>query len=616
MNRNVLVVSVFTAVVSITACTGGAADRPPPSSAPASQTHGDGTGVVFDAAALPALPAAVVLTGADPVARSAELLSLTSDDSADVGPGWITAYAEMGVPVLDPRAPDPAADLVGPGWDLVWSAGESSRGPVAISLADAATALSWDVERPVAAEVVLADLRATGDDRAQTLARFVAGRSVAAGGADPLDPAATAEAVTLDAATVQLLGWVVLRDAMLAGAGAAEGAASRRDGGDGAVVVPARSTTSNPCTAGPNDAAGNDTWAPSPSPGSPTSTALSGLTQSWLPQPAPTPAGYHDRAEALDELASLLASMNGLDLEMAPSAQLVRNKKAVDGAEVSLDITLSYQPRAGAADAAGCSVSYLASALGLPLAVPADGTPIPGTELTLFGVKNFPDKVYFVNDVDRAVTTGADGGATVAVQGKARSKDLPETAKEDPSEFGLGFSAMLDETSVRELFGLAGDADLGPHVSLAATFDYALRDQFTPYTDWRASGYRVDTTIPDGSYNFSGVVCDVDKPFVLQVNGSAASAFVGPMTITPTLPGSIAYSAQGTFGGAAPGSGVGNGTLDVTADPIPLLLDGGQWFATLPIVGSQPVGPGGQHFIGLRDFPILLVPDPTLDCAE
>ena len=173
----------------------------------------------FDPSLLPALPAATALAGADPTARALELIGTTNDDVADVGPGWLAAYAEFGVPVIDLAGVSTiAGDPVGPHWDEVWAITGMSRGTATVPLGDAGKVLGWDADTPADPAMLLSDLRnaaAGADASAQTLALFVQGRSIANGGADLLDPATTPEQVWMDAATIQLLNWVVARDVLL-----------------------------------------------------------------------------------------------------------------------------------------------------------------------------------------------------------------------------------------------------------------------------------------------------------------------------------------------------------------------------------------------------------------
>ncbi len=155
-----------------------------------------------------------------------------------------------------------------------------------------------------------------------------------------------------------------------------------------------------------------------------------------------------------------------------------------------------------------------------------------------------------------------------------------------------------------------------PDVTSTATFTSTsrrgigtLKQQVTT----KNVGYRVDASWPGGSYRFVGIVCDIEKPFVLQLDGSAVSAFVGPLTVTPTGEGSLAYTFDGTFGGF-PGLGNGTGRIDIADDAATLYFGAGYWTSVLPVVGVQPVGPGGQHWANNEGLGVAMTPDPNLSC--
>jgi len=57
---------------------------------------------------------------------------------------------------------------------------------------------------------------------------------------------------------------------------------------------------------------------------------------------------------------------------------------------------------------------------------------------------------------------------------------------------------------------------------------------------------------------------------VLQIDGSAAGTFVGPLTISPTGQSTLAYTCEGTCGGLGQGNASGLGTINLTGDPATL----------------------------------------------
>ena len=150
-------------------------------------------------------------------------------------------------------------------------------------------------------------------------------------------------------------------------------------------------------------------------------------------------------------------------------------------------------------------------------------------------------------------------------------------------------------------------------IDIAKSLHFDLGEFVYPFTDYE-TGYRVEQSWLGGGYHLTGEVCDLDKPFVIQADGGATSAYVGPLTITPTGGGAATYSLVGTFGGqlGLTGGGSGSGQIDATTDPATLTLDAGSFTANFPApIGNVPVGEGGAHFAGAEADPILLVPDAT-----
>jgi hypothetical protein len=253
------------------------------------------------------------------------------------------------------------------------------------------------------------------------------------------------------------------------------------------------------------------------------------------------------------------------------------------------------------------------------LALPADGTAISGAELNLNPIENFPDKINFqdrLGENSDLIVTDSAGMATTYTQGQARGADLPETAKPKDDEYGFAISARVDDAATNSILDLfvaglssAGSGTNGGALDTAKLFRFDLGDEYFPFTDWQ-SGYRVDQIWLEG-YRVTGVVCDIDLPFVLQLDGAAIPAFSGPLMFLQG-DGQFSYSFQGMFGGYAPGIGNGYGYTKETDSSVELFLDGGNFLATFPPpVGTVPVGPGGQHFIGALADPIILKADPT-----
>ena len=598
---------------------------------------------VFDPNRLPALPTPTALAGADPASRALELVGATGDDVADVGPGWLAAYAEFAVPVIDARGVSTiGGDPVGPHWDEVWAVTGMSRGRATVPLGDAGKVLGWDAATPADPATLLSDLRnaAVGaDPSAQTLALFIQGRSIANGGADLLDPATTPEHVWLDAATIQLVNWVVARGvlALIIPTDTTTVSAPATSSGFAASRPVARRADSTPCAEilGSSDETSWINWVIGKLGGGIGAEgvgALPGVVELWVTQATKLTSGAEaaklagaraasviNKLNIAASLISLIAQVNALTINTAIDPDpLIRHRQASDGDSATIHVEVTFAAsKFDGNDKAFCVLSLLSNALGVGLSLPADGTKLAGIELVVTPGQNFPDKVYFADSGAPKRVTDDQGVVLIDVQGHARNKTLPETAKEKKDEFGLNYAAQVGPVSAQTLMNVFIDGLQltkgvpGAALDIAKTLHFDLGEFVYPFTDFE-TGYRIDQTWLGGGYRLTGEVCDLDKPFVIQADGSAASAYVGPLTITPNGGGAVSYSLVGTFGGRLTGEGSGSGQLDTAADPATLTLDGGSFTANFPApIGNVPVGAGGAHFAGAEADPILLTPDPT-----
>ena len=594
----------------------------------------------FDASLIPPVPAATALAGADPVSRSAELIAATADAADRIDAGWLAAYAEFGVPVvaLDGTSTI-AGDSVGPRWEVVWAIGGLSRGTATISLADAAKVVGWDESTPVDPAVLLDDLRnavASADRRVQTLGLFVAGKALANGGSDPLDPAVTADQVAMDAATIYLLDWVIAREAAVAIIGP-DAAASDAQGivaGFAPLALPS-AASATPCSEalGTADQTSWINWVIGKLGGGvglEGVVSMPGVVELFVTQATRLTEGVEagqragaragrivNRLNIVASVASLIAQVNAVQVNpsMEPDP-LIRRRESADGKKAVVSIGLSFNSATlNSNDRALCLLSLVSDALGVGLSFPADGAPLSGVELLVTSGKNFGTKVYFGEGADPRRTADSSGYVLIEVQGKARPTTLPESAREKQDEFGLNLASQVEETTSQSILNVFIDGlSLGSGapsgiIDIAKTLRYDLGEYLFAFTDF-ATGYRVDQQWI-GGYTLTGEVCDLSMPFVIQADGSAVFAYVGPLTITPLGDGAVSYDLSGTFGGQFPGRGAGGGVIDERADPVTILLDPGSFFATFPApIGEAPVGDGG-HFDGASSDPILRFPDPT-----
>jgi hypothetical protein len=356
-------------------------------------------------------------------------------------------YADVGIPVVSAGGGSTITDdPVGPTWDQVWSFAGLSQGGATIPLADAERILSLATgdDSPMAAGTRLEDLRASAgatDPRAQLIARFVAGRSVAHGFADPLDAASTGDSVGIDAATLSLLLWAGLRDGMIAAAG---DGTNGLIGFTGRAPLPQRPTARTSICSTPTDEEGWVLWLEKLAGGGLDIKgvgSIPGVSQ-FFTQAFGNRAGTASKALAgagvVVSLISLIAMLKSMNVtgQMSPSP-LERNKDRSDGKQATITITLSFDSKAkGTAAELACAANVLARGLGLELTLPIDGAPISGSDVLVTAGKNFPDKIYFADAAStqspptRPVTPTSRCRAT-------RAKELPDTATKIDDTFGI-----------------------------------------------------------------------------------------------------------------------------------------------------------------------------------
>lgn len=529
-------------------------------------------------------------------------------------------------------------DPVGPRWDEVWSIGGLSRGRATIPLTDVARVLGWDATTAADPVTLLADLRAavsSTDPRVQTFGQLVAGKSLQNGGADLRDPAVTADQVWLDAATIQLVNWVVARDVLVAVIpvdAVAPGVSTTGGPGQSRPLLTAAGT---PCaeSLGTADQTSWINWVVNKLGGGVGfgDVSLPGVVDLWVTEATRLTEGAAaaqkagGRAAAMvgrlnlaASLLSLIAQVNAITVNgvMNPDT-LIRHREASDGDKAEVRVDLSFDSSSFDGNDPGfCALSLLSNALGVGLSLPADGAKLSGVEVLVTPGQNFPDRVYFGDSGDLKRVTDQGGSITIVVQGHARPKTLPQTAKERLDEFGLRYAAQVEEVTAQSLLNifmdglsLAGGVPSGA-LDVARTLHFDLGEFAYRFIDYE-TGYRVDQTWL-GGYRLSGEVCDLEQPFVIRADGSAIGAYVGDLTITPAPGGAVSYALVGTFGGFLSGQGSGGGQIDATADPPTLTLTAGSFTAKFPSpIGNAPVGEGGAHFAGAESAPILLVPDPT-----
>ena len=519
----------------------------------------------FDLADLPVVPAPTPLTAADPAGRAAELVAATSDDLADVGPGWMAVYAEFGLPVLDERSSAAPPDPFGPTWSEVWAIGQASRGSATTPFSEVGRVVILD-NRPtplIDPAVALADLRAsaaqTADPARQTMALFVAGKAIANGSPDPLDPSTDGTEVGIDAASLLVISWIVIRDAVLLSA-ANTPQSLVQPGLASFTSAQAARRTSLPCSESHRNLETTPVvnWV--------ISRIGSGLTKenSWwpgvveivvnaIPQMAHLAekiGGIINWASALVSLIGTLALINSLHLVVSAQPPLIRRKDTQPGSDQAITATLTYNNKILDIDQPiACLGLVLTSLLGITIPIPADGAPVSGAHMVAEQGRNMPNKVEFVGDdfgQVRLLLDSQDTG-TIPVRGHARSKVLPGSATEKADEFDVRFSSQVEETNrwsalnfvfdsvggvglvvAPASFIVTGPAAVGLAVDVLKLMHWSLGTRTFPFTDWESGGWRVDEPSPDTNYRYTATICDLDAPFTIFENEAAVFGFTKP----------------------------------------------------------------------------------------
>ena len=117
-----------------------------------------------------------------------------------------------------------------------------------------------------------------------------------------------------------------------------------------------------------------------------------------------------------------------------------------------------------------------------------------------------------------------------------------------------------------------------------------------------------------GAYHLTGVICSLEKSFTLQAQANLAGvAATGAFSFTPDAGGG-SWRYAGVMTGFATYSGNGRYQLAGGGTESPSLeMDpgNGTWMAVVPIVGTGPLGAGGNHL----DVSQTITTTPTEPCA-
>jgi hypothetical protein len=211
-----------------------------------------------------------------------------------------------------------------------------------------------------------------------------------------------------------------------------------------------------------------------------------------------------------------------------------RKREREDGGPGSISIDLSYDfPSMSADKPTVCALTIIANALGLGLSMPADKAPVSGAEVLASPGRNMPDKVQFSGNAQK-FTLDDNGHGTINLLGRARAKELPQSAKEREDQFDLDLEAQPEAVSIQSLINvlldglaLSGTGAVGAVADIARTMHYSLGNFGFPFYDFRSHYTASGGT---GPVSITGSVDDIEQPFDLRVSSPGAS---GTVTVYP-----------------------------------------------------------------------------------
>lgn len=466
----------------------------------------------------------------------------------------LTAYHTAGLPIIgthgESMVGDPEDPVGLPYW-LVWlSAG--AKPDFRLPLADA-TKLLVAMEDPIAldtaaaAEALLADLRemAAGEDAQQRFfARFLAALAAQAG-ADPLDPAATANDVMLNSMALTFLMSAVLRGVVTEVVAADPASFAARSGliasVGGVPPGPPPGTVTHqasPCNfAGTADQVsfwtqfiGSRLAAGIQLPG------MQGATRSLVQLVTGSQSlagrigGAAGWASSVLNALGLVIQLTHIDVDIVLNPEpLVRTKSSrQDGQQSRLTAKVLFDLEGSSLDGGqgvGNCLALLLNAFGIQTSLPSHGA-IPGATVIFEGKMGFNQGlgsggfVQFPNGVaEMRQDTNQAGEVSIDVQGIHQKKDKPQYAPEWIREASVHIhstTGAVNERNIATSFinGLtamtAGPAGvLGAIADVLATVRWDIGERIFRVKDWQDSWYINEPFQTGmGSGHIVGTKCD------------------------------------------------------------------------------------------------------------
>jgi hypothetical protein len=569
---------------------------------------GDATTAPPEAAPLDPVPAPDPVppsefAGATPSEQAAAASAAFVDPATRVG-AVVGSLAASGVPVIDGTGtpiPGTGSDTLG----LPWVHVQGVRVPsptISLPLSDVVRLFDQGLEQPRPevgdeAEQFLIGIREglTSDDaQVQFFSALVAATSLRLGGADPADPATTADQVEVDAPTMEVILGRVVRslsiELAVSGDLADEVQGLRR---------PGQAAPVGDCSSDGMDGWG--LWLVSKLTGGVDIQKLAGEGVKWdgvvswivdrvkgsvsvvgeVVRGAEAVAKYGNYFSASMSLLNLVYEIASISVDdsMTPDP-LERNKRRSqgDGKAAVITVTVSFRPPVDpdTLQAFNCLL-VMTSAIGNNATIPPQGG-IAGVQVEVTGAEGFSTSLVEAGTIVLfgpatfvpVQVSNAQGQVTVPVQGRAQTRDYPDTAIPVEKQFSIEVQSELEPTGPSSagktlldsffcVLAVVGCVDAAADILKTVRWD--LGELPHVIIDWQA-GWVIDETVtaPGVTVRYRAVKCDSEiGRWTITIDGTVE----GGGTITGLVEANIDESYRGLATANMRMEVQGGGSLDI-----------------------------------------------------
>ena len=589
---------------------------------------------------VPSPPAAMAIADGDAAVQIATLVEATEAGAPQSDAAWLAVYDYAKIPVLGSDqlgVGTTGDDPVGPPWWAVWMFSSPAKGQ-GMRLSDAMRMImplgdkARSLESGVAdAASLIADLSVnlqSGDPAVTFAIAFLDAKLTSLGTASSIfDPKFEVASSTIDTATTQFLGWVVMRSFLAT----ADVGPSPTNGFRASQSLRQPATSSGGGSFSCSSLLGTDqatfvaNWIVNKVAGGvslPGGVNLPSLIETYAKLLSPTIGGEETAARRFQRYSSVTGAISVMTSALALALQyenmhvesaaneLIRTKSTSDGARADIEIAIvSSPPTPDPNSKAACALSVLGNIAGISLTLPPKGG-LSGVDVTVKGGRYFGERVLFANLEKQGRQVSNEAGiVVVGTLGKAQKKSVPDSAKEEFLKYTIKVSATPEALDGNSMFNIFFDslvavgtantaAAAGVVIDLVKVTSWDLGEIEAPLTDWkRPESYTVDGF--SGQVAVSGRICSLSEPFSLlaSVEGIAAD-----IAFTPTGENTGTYMAVFNFPSDIRVTFDGAWTA-TTVDPAGLTIEATAGDATSPF--------GGGSINSGAEAPVRLIPlDP------